>query len=103
MHKDLNIQEKETHKIFAILSENNGTIDIVLNRYNQMPSSIIQLVRQTNRFLLVGEKYKIPILYQMDQASSAVKSEKLPYLPYGGYLISINYSGSVVIQEAILF
>lgn len=84
-------------KIFALITEDPGTVQIVLVEYSKLNLNGIQaLVDRTNRKLRVSDGIFLPILFRSDEYSEEFKRDHIQDLPYGGFSILVQYESQKI-------
>ncbi|MEZ4773268.1 MAG: hypothetical protein R3D00_08795 [Bacteroidia bacterium] len=81
-------------KFFAVIFGDIET-NIVINTQYSQPDQIKNLIRSTNRFVFLGRREKLPVIFLSDIHSTLFKEWKLKLIPYGGYIVSLDSENKV--------
>ncbi|WP_431213798.1 hypothetical protein ACQ86N_02540 [Puia sp. P3] len=108
----INWYEKMYHKpvkdlkIYAILVERDGDIEIYLQEYSpiQLPG-LLDVIKNSSRWIKISDDLLIPLVFPADVHSKQLQQDKIAILPYSGYYVKITYERLKLksIETRILF
>ena len=93
-------------KLYALVVENSNEFGIYLQEYSHLTASgLLDLIKTTDRKLLINRTTAISVIVPADKMSLQVKKDNIAYLPLNGYYVKVVYENNKqkVVETAFLF
>ncbi len=91
-------------KIFACIEYCDSGIDILFSRYSENRPEVNKLASKTNRFIILNESRKIPVLFDVDILSEEMY-DSIRYIGKPGYHLRLErnarYEWSVISIQVV--
>ena len=86
---------------FVKIGSYNKDITMIFNYIENMPSSVQDQIKSSNRFIEVSSHQLIPILFDHDDGNAMIRELGINHGNIGGYLVEFDNYGNVVIASFV--
>lgn len=76
----------------VVVEERDGEFDFILQEYaNVPPGGILDLIKYSNRLLLLDKNIRLPVLLSADRLYDGIKKDRIAFIPLTGYHVKVIY------------
>jgi hypothetical protein len=76
----------------VVVDDRDGDLYFILQEYlNLPPGGLSDLIKYSNRLLVVDENIKLPVLFPADRLSEGIGKDRIAYIPLTGYYVKVVY------------